>query len=73
MSETTPDKTTVIFDSIPVKLDTEDVLRVMKARKITATLTRIADELVAESIKVAKPRATYKVCYIEQRDGNSVT
>ena len=73
MSEVTRDTATAVFDTIPVQLTTEDVLRVMKARRITPTLTRIVDELVRDSIQIAKPKAAYRVCYIQQRDDNSIT
>ena len=45
----------------------------MKARRITSTLTRIVDELVQESLEIARPKAAYKVCYIQHRDEDSIT
>ncbi|MBN1856166.1 MAG: vitamin B12 dependent methionine synthase [Dehalococcoidia bacterium] len=73
MTETARNTDAKVFDSIPVKVETEDVLRIMKARKNTPTLTRIVDELVAESIKIAKPKSMYKVCYVQHRSENTVT
>jgi len=61
-----------ILDSIPVRLDTEQVLARMKLHKKSSHVEEMIRELIDIVLPVAKPKVVYEVCYVENKDKDSV-
>ena len=62
-----------VFDNIPVDLETSRVLKFMGMRSSNQQIERIVQELVEVARSVARPKAVYKVSYIDDKDGDTVT
>ena len=62
-----------VFDSIPVDLETDKVLKFIGMRSSNQQVEGIVQELVEVARSVARPKAVYKVSYIDDKDGDTVT
>ena len=61
-----------VLDNIPVKLDLEAVLKQLHLGKENKYITRIVQELIEIVRPVAKPKAVYKVSYVDNKNENSL-
>ena len=62
-----------VFDNIPVDLDIDTVLKFIGMRSRNQQIEGIVQELVDIARSVARPKAVYKVSYIDSKDGDTVT
>jgi len=62
-----------VFDSIPVDLEPDKVLKFMRMRGGNQQVERMVQELVEATLSIAKPKVVYKVSYVDDRDGDTVT
>ncbi len=62
-----------VFNSIPVDLEPSEVLKSMGMRGSNQQIEEMVQELVEVARSVAKPKAVYKVSYIDDKDGDTVT
>jgi hypothetical protein len=61
-----------VLDNIPVNLEPERVLRRLRLREPSEYIARTVRELAELARSVAKPKAVYRVCYLENRAGDSL-
>ena len=62
-----------VFNSIPVDLEPDKVLKFMRMRDSNQQVERMVQELVEVARSIAKPKAVYKVSYVDDKDGDTVT
>jgi len=62
-----------VLNNIPVSLEPERVLKFMRVRKRNKHIEDMVQELVEVVRPIARPRAVYKVAYIDDKDGDSVS
>ena len=62
-----------VFNSIPVDLEPDKVLKFMRMRSGNQQVERMVQELVEVARSIAKPKVVYKVSYVDDRDGDTVT
>lgn len=62
-----------VFRDITFAVTAEDVLRAMKVRKVSPSLTRLTEELVEQSRQVARPKALCRVCFLDEKTEQTVT
>ncbi len=62
-----------LFDHIPFSTTVDDVLQAMKIRKVSPSLTRLAEDLVGRSLEVARPKALALEAYVDSRSDGGVT
>jgi len=62
-----------VLDSIPVDLEPDKVLKSMGMRSGNQHVEGIVQELVEVTRSIAKPKAIYKVSYVDDKDGDTVT
>jgi hypothetical protein len=61
-----------VFADIPFEASADDLLRAMKIRKVSASLTRLAEDLVQRSHGIARPKALCRVAYIDESSDTTV-
>ncbi len=61
-----------VLDNIPVKLDLEAVLKQLHLGKENKYITRIIQELIEIVRPVAKPKAVYRVSYVDNKSEDSL-
>ncbi|MFC2062759.1 vitamin B12 dependent-methionine synthase activation domain-containing protein [Chloroflexota bacterium] len=61
-----------ILDSIPVKLDPEEVIKRLRIRKVSRYIERIIQELIELVQPVAKPKAIYELSYVDNKNRDSL-
>ena len=61
-----------VLDSIPFRLDVETVLKQLHQDKGNKYIGAIVQELIEIVYPIAKPKAVYKVSYVENRNGDSL-
>ena len=61
-----------VLDSIPFKLDIEVVLKKLSLRKENKYVERSVQELIEVVRPIAKPKAIYEVCYVENKEEDSL-
>ena len=71
-TEATARGRTHLFDSVPFTTTVDDVLQAMKVRKIPPSLTKLATELLARSLEVARPKALAREAYVDSRSDGAV-
>jgi hypothetical protein len=59
--------TATVLDSIPLSFDREEFQKLTHV-DLSAPSARAGAELLEASLSVARPKAIYKVCYIDERD-----
>ena len=64
---------THVFTDIPFEVSGDDVLRAMKIRKVSPSLTRLVEDVTARTQGIARPKALCHVSYIDERTADSVT
>ncbi len=62
-----------VFNSIPVDLEPDKVLKSMGMRGGNQQVERVVQELVEVTRSIAKPKVVYKVSYVDDKDGDTVT
>ena len=65
-----------VFNSIPVDLEPDKVLKFMHIRGDNQQIERVekmVQELIEVTRSVAKPKVVYKVSYVDDKDGDTVT
>ncbi len=62
-----------VFNSIPVDLEPNKVLKFMRMRGGNQQVERMVQELVEVARSTAKPKVIYKVSYVDDKDGDTVT
>lgn len=62
-----------ILDNIPVNLEPERILRYIRLRNRNEQVEEMVQELIEIVQPVAKPKAIYKVAYIDEKNGDTVT
>ncbi len=62
-----------VLDNIPVKLELEEVLKLLQLRNRNRNIEAIVEELIEMAQSIAKPKAVYKVSYVNDRDGDTMT
>ena len=62
-----------VLDNIPVKLEPEEVLKLLQLRNRNRNIEAIVEELIEMAQPVAKPKVVYKVSYVDDKDGDTVT
>jgi len=61
-----------VLNSIPVKLDLEAVLKQLHLRNESEYIEKEAREIIELVRPVAKPKAAYKVSYVDNKNGDSL-
>ena len=61
-----------VFDSIPVRLDAEEILERLHIRKQNKYMEGIVQELIEIVRPVAKPKAIYEVSYVDNKSEDSL-
>ena len=61
-----------VFDSIPVKLNIEEVLKQLRQRNVNKDFEKSLQELIKIAHPVAKPKAVYEVSYVENKNEDSL-
>ena len=62
-----------VFDNIPVSLEPDKVLQFMHVRSNSPQVEGLVQELIEVVRPIAKPKAVYKVSYVDAKDGDTVT
>ena len=61
-----------VLDSIPVSLEAKDVLKNIRMRNVSASVEQTVQGLLDSALPVARPKALYKVAYVENKKQDSV-
>ena len=61
-----------VLNSIPFRLNSEEVLKRLRLRKENKDMERIVQELLDIVHPIAKPKAIYKVSYVDNKNGDSL-
>ena len=61
-----------VLNSIPFRLTPEEVLKCLRLRKENKDVKRIIQELIDIVHPIAKPKAIYKVSYVDNKNGDSL-
>jgi hypothetical protein len=61
-----------VLQDIPFELTEEHVLRALKMGRKNPSLEKTVSTLLDDARRVARPKALYKVSYVDERDGNTV-
>ena len=61
-----------ILNNVPVKLDLEAVLKRMHVRSKNESIEKGVQELIEMARPIARPKAVYKVAYVENKNGDSL-
>ena len=61
-----------ILDNIPIQLDTAKVLNKMRQRNRNEEIEKGVQELVDMARPIARPKAIYEVCYVDNKGEDSV-
>ena len=56
-----------VLDSIPFRVDVETVLKKLHQNKENKYISAIVQELIETVLPIAKPKAIYKVSYVENK------
>jgi hypothetical protein len=65
-------KMTEVFTDIPFKVTAEQVIKELHLRKPDAQIEEMVRALVDAAVGMAKPKVTYKVAYIENKNDDSL-
>jgi hypothetical protein len=61
-----------VLEHTPVEITVLHVLTALKMRKQNASLKTLVSELIEKALGVARPRALYKISYIERKNEDTV-
>jgi len=61
-----------VLDDIPVGLELDKVLKRMHVRNKNEGIEKGVQELIEIARPIAKPKAVYEVCYVENKNGDSL-
>jgi len=61
------------LDNIPVSLELKDVLERLHVHKVSRHVEGTVHELIDIVRPIAKPKAIYKVCYVDKENGDSLS
>ncbi len=62
-----------VFNSIPVDLEPSKVSKFIHMRSGNQQVERMVQELVEVTCSIAKPKVVYRVSYVDDKDGDTVT
>ena len=62
-----------ILDNIPVELEAERILRYMRFRNKIEQVEEMVQELIEVVQPIARPKAIYKVAYVDEKNGDRIT
>ena len=63
--------TTTVLDSIPLSFDPEEFQKLTHI-DLSAPSVKAAADLLQTALPIARPKAMYKVCYLDERTGDGV-
>ncbi len=61
-----------VLDNIPVKLEPEEVLKLLQLRNRNRNIEAIVEELIEMAQPIAKPKAVYEVSRVGSRNGDII-
>jgi len=61
-----------VFNSVPISLDLEAVLKRMHVRNKSESIVKNVQEMIEMARPIAKPKAVYDVVYVENKNGDSL-
>ena len=61
-----------VLNNIPVRLESDKVLKRMRVRSQSDSIGKSIQELIEIARPKAKPKAIYEVCYVENKDDDSL-
>jgi len=61
-----------VLEHMTVEITAEHVLTALKMKKMNASLKTLISELIEKALRVAHPRALFKVSYIERKNEDTV-
>lgn len=61
-----------VLNSIPINLDLEAVLKQMRVRNKSESIVKNVQEMIEIARPIAKPKAIYDVCYVDNKNGDSL-
>jgi len=61
-----------VIDNIPVKLELEDVVKKTRIRTMNDGFRDVINELLDIARPIAKPKAVFDTCSVEEREGDSL-
>jgi len=61
-----------VFNNIPVRLEPENVLKLLRVRNRNTYFEETVKELVEIARPIANPKAVYTISYIDEKDGDSL-
>lgn len=61
-----------VLNSIPINLDLEAVLKRMWVRNKSESIVKNVQEMIDIARPIAKPKAIYEVCYVDNKNGDSL-
>jgi len=59
-----------VLEDIPLDIKPEEIIRSLRLRKPNPQIAEMVNELVKASAPLARPKALYKISYVEKRDGD---
>ncbi len=61
-----------VLDNIPFELNSDKIIKSLKLRKVNSQIEEMVRELVKTATPIARPKAVYKVSYVDRKEGNSL-
>jgi hypothetical protein len=61
-----------VFNQIPCEITVENVIKAMQLKVQQPKIEHLLRELMKQIVPIAKPKALYKVAYIDNKEGDSV-
>lgn len=61
-----------VLDNIPFKLDPDQIAKSLRLRKANSQVEEIAKDLVRTATPLARPKAVYKISYVDKKNGDSL-
>jgi len=61
-----------VIDNIPIKLELEDVVKKTRIRNMNDGFRETINELLDIARPIAKPKAVFEICRVENRQGDSL-
>ncbi len=61
-----------VLDKIPFEIRFEEIVKSLKLRQVNSQIEEMVRNLVGAAAPVARPKAVYKVSYLDEKNGNTV-
>jgi hypothetical protein len=62
-----------VLDNIPITISPEEVMGALRVSKKNSSIDGTVANLLEKAVKVARPKALYKISYIDRKNGDTVT